>query len=107
LYLFDCCWSVLLVKDLLVPHSEPRFAGIFQALTGNPPYPWQEALFLGLLSDSLPGNINLPTGSGKTSIMGVWLGALAQQGSESRRDTSFPRPVVWVVDRRAVVDQTA
>jgi CRISPR-associated endonuclease/helicase Cas3 len=97
--------SIPLVKDLLVPASAPRFASIFQALTGNLPYPWQEALFLSLLADFFPGNINLPTGSGKTSIMAVWLAALAQQASDSRRDTSIPRRLVWVVDRRVVVDQ--
>lgn len=94
-----------MVKDLLVSHPVTCFASVFQALTGNPPYPWQEALFLNLLAGSFPENINLPTGSGKTSIMAVWLAALAQQASESRHDTSIPRRLVWVVDRRVVVDQ--
>ena len=93
------------MKDKLTSESVHRFASVFQALTGNSPYPWQEALFLSLLEDSFPANINLPTGSGKTSIMAVWLAALAQQASESRRDTHIPRRLVWVVDRRVVVDQ--
>jgi CRISPR-associated endonuclease/helicase Cas3 len=93
------------MKDVVVPKSEHPFASVFQTLTGNPPYPWQEELFLELLSDSFPGNINLPTGSGKTSIMAVWLAALAQQASESGPDTRIPRRLVWVVDRRVVVDQ--
>ena len=93
------------MKDIVVPESAPRFASVFQALAGNSPYPWQEELFLELLSDSFPRNINLPTGSGKTSIMAVWLAALAQQASESRHDTNIPRRLVWVVDRRVVVDQ--
>jgi CRISPR-associated endonuclease/helicase Cas3 len=93
------------VKDQLISDSVPRFATIFQSLTRNPPYPWQEALFHSLLSGSFPVNINLPTGSGKTSIMAVWLAALAQRASESHRDTHIPRRLVWVVDRRVVVDQ--
>ncbi len=80
------------------------FESIFKALTGNPPYPWQCKLFELFLSGTIPPNIDLPTGSGKTSIMSIWLLALARQ-AQRPRDVSLPRRLVWVVDRRVVVDQ--
>ena len=40
----------------------------------------------------------MPTGTGKTSIIPVWLIALAQ-------NPALPRRLVYVVDRRSVVDQ--
>jgi CRISPR-associated endonuclease/helicase Cas3 len=89
------------------PKSALVFASMFKSLTGDPPYPWQEELFLKLLSDSYPPawDINLPTGSGKTSIMPIWLLALAMQAAGQPRAVTIPRRLVWVVNRRVVVDQ--
>lgn len=46
-----------------------------------------------------PAEISLPTGLGKTSVMTLWL--LALSASPMR----VPRRLVWVVNRRVVVDQ--
>ncbi len=82
------------------------FAKRFQALTGNAPFPWQERLFLWFLSDKiLPTDISLPTGTGKTSIMAIWLVALAAKSSADSRQILIPRRLIWVVNRRVVVDQ--
>ena len=54
------------------------FAIEFQALTGYEPYAWQIALFNSLVLGTIPKNINLPTGSGKTSAIPVWLLAFIQ-----------------------------
>jgi CRISPR-associated endonuclease/helicase Cas3 len=62
------------------------------------PFPWQEVL-LGRLTCGEPVDaLDLPTGLGKTSVMGIWLVARALGGA-------VPRRLVYVVDRRAVVDQ--
>lgn len=70
---------------------------------GRNPYPWQRRLFLDLTSGSWPQVIPLPTGSGKTSVLQIWLLALAW----CLRETigGVPRRIAWVVNRRVVVDQ--
>ena len=65
---------------------------------GNPPFPWQARLLDDLVAGRLPGALDLPTGLGKTSVMAIWLVARA-------RGAELPRRLVYVVDRRAVVDQ--
>ncbi len=71
----------------------------FRALTGHEPYPWQKRLFVDwFMAGRIPSAISLPTGTGKTTIMALWLLA---RGSGS----TLPRRLVWVVDRRVVVDQ--
>ena len=82
------------------------FAKRFEALTGNAPFPWQECLFLWFLSDKIPpADVSLPTGTGKTSIMTIWLLALAEKASVDSTENSIPRRLIWVVNRRVVVDQ--
>jgi CRISPR-associated endonuclease/helicase Cas3 len=74
----------------------------FEALTGNAPFPWQTALYQRFTSDrpdNIPPACNLPTGLGKTSVIAVWLIALANKAN-------VPRRLVYVVNRRTVVDQT-
>jgi CRISPR-associated endonuclease/helicase Cas3 len=74
------------------------FIRAFEELTGHTPYWWQEELFSLFVSAKIPTDIGLPTGAGKTSIMAIWLIAVAAGARISRR-------LVWVVDRRVVVDQ--
>ena len=50
------------------------------------------------MADAAPDGLGLPTGLGKTSVMAIWLIARAAGGP-------VPRRLVYVVDRRAVVDQ--
>lgn len=75
----------------------------FQFLTGNPPFPWQRALF----EDFVRGDFrdcDIPTGLGKTSVIAIWLLALATRATQ-RDLAEFPRRLVYVVNRRTVVDQ--
>lgn len=82
------------------------FASSFLALTGYPPMPWQTRLFrTHFLSGDLPGAVNIPTGLGKTAVMAIWLIGLAWQ-IRTQAMPSLPRRLVYVVDRRAVVDQS-
>ncbi len=84
-----------------VPSPE-AFSKTFQLLTGNTPFPWQEKLFEEFLEgqDKIPASCNLPTGLGKTNVIAIWLIALAQTKGK------LPRRLVYVVNRRTVVDQT-
>jgi CRISPR-associated endonuclease/helicase Cas3 len=76
------------------------FDTAFKALTGNAPFPWQCALYNEWLAKGkIPASCNLPTGLGKTSVIAVWLIALAN-------GCAVPRRLVYVVNRRTVVDQT-
>ena len=98
-------------EDSLTPYrrlvAAAGFAGTFRALTGHEPYPWQTALADRLASGDLPEEVDLPTGTGKTSIMVLWLVALARQAEASPEPGHLPRRLVWVVDRRTVVDQAS
>ena len=64
------------------------------------PFGWQMRMLGNLMNGELPGCVDLPTGLGKTSIMALWLIALAH-------GASLPRRLVYIVDRRAVVDQAS
>ena len=77
---------------LEVPH--------FHALVGDDPYPWQRRLYARLVAGKVPGTVDVPTGCGKTAcVLLVLLAGL--------RNRSLPRRVVHIVDRRALVDQSA
>ena len=65
---------------------------------GFAPFHWQVRLLNSFLSSELPDVVDIPTGLGKTSVMALWLIALAE-------GANLPRRLVYVVDRRAVVDQ--
>lgn len=79
------------------------FREIFYGLTQRNPFPWQERAFTSLLQGELPDTVNLPTGTGKTSLIPIWLSALMWQAG--RGPINLPRRLVWVVNRRVVVDQ--
>ena len=72
----------------------------FHALTRHDPYPWQRRLYARLVAGTVPQAVDVPTGCGKTAC--VLLALLA-----GLRNCSLPRRVVHIVDRRALVDQSA
>ncbi|NEX19069.1 type I-U CRISPR-associated helicase/endonuclease Cas3 [Thiorhodococcus mannitoliphagus] len=72
----------------------------FAQITGHAPYPWQERLYASLLAGTLPTAADVSTGGGKTTAVLLHLIALANGAPLARR-------IAYVVDRRAVVDQTA
>ncbi|WP_445397848.1 type I-G CRISPR-associated helicase/endonuclease Cas3g [Zobellella sp. An-6] len=84
--------------------TEIEFDTRFFALTGYSPMRWQWRLFRDYFADGrLPSAVDIPTGLGKTAVMAIWMIALAQQTKSDQ--VSLPRRLVYVVDRRAVVDQ--
>ncbi len=81
-----------------------NFAACFELLTGHTPFPWQHALFNEFVQGRFPRSCDLPTGLGKTSVIAIWLLALAKRASASMT-ARYPRRLVYVVNRRTVVDQ--
>jgi CRISPR-associated endonuclease/helicase Cas3 len=65
---------------------------------GDTPFPWQEEVLKRFIKGEIPQALDIPTGLGKTAVMAIWLVARAC-------GANLPRRLVYVVDRRAVVDQ--
>jgi CRISPR-associated endonuclease/helicase Cas3 len=65
---------------------------------GQSPFPWQLELLQRFLRGEAVSALDIPTGLGKTATMAIWLVARAL-------GASIPRRLIYVVDRRAVVDQ--
>jgi CRISPR-associated endonuclease/helicase Cas3 len=81
--------------------NEINFDHAFTALTGNAPFPWLRKLYEEWFAKGkFPASCNIPTGLGKTSVIASWLIALAKHPDR------MPRRLVYVVNRRTVVDQT-
>ncbi len=80
------------------------FPGSFKALTGNDPFHWQKELYARFLRGEIPDVCDIPTGLGKTSVIAIWLIALGQLLRE-KGSCLIARRLVYVVDRRTVVDQ--
>ena len=82
-----------------------NYAAAFAELTvqhgkGFAPFKWQMRLLHRFMDGDLPSAVDVPTGLGKTAVMALWLIARAA-------DADVPRKLVYVVDRRAVVDQAS
>jgi len=76
------------------------FAEWFFRLTGQEPFPWQMALYGEFAAGKVPSCCDIPTGLGKTSVIAIWLIA------QILHPEHIPRRLVYVVNRRTVVDQT-
>lgn len=77
--------------------GEPR--GAIPWFVHENPYPWQVRMYRSLRTGVVPESVYLPTGTGKTTVALLYLLALIQ-------GAPLPRRLVYVVDRRAIVDQT-
>lgn len=75
------------------PGQEPK--------PGPEPFSWQLRLMGRVLAGKWPDTIDLPTGTGKTAVLDMAVFALA-----ARPDIS-PRRIVFVIDRRIVVNQVS
>ena len=85
------------MSELLTAYD---FTAFFRDVHGHEPFPWQVRLTEQVLRcGEWPKVIDLPTGAGKTAVLDTAVFALA-----ARPDIS-PRRVVFVIDRRIVVDQ--
>ena len=85
------------MSENLTPDDFPSF---FREVHDQEPFPWQKRLTSQVLnSGAWPKVIDLPTGTGKTAVLDTAVFALAAQ------PTNSPRRIVFVIDRRIVVDQ--
>lgn len=81
-----------------MPAANQWLGGALGLDKGETPFPWQVTLLERFQKENLPRIIDIPTGLGKTGVMAIWLVARAV-------GAPVPRRLVYVVDRRAVVDQ--
>jgi CRISPR-associated endonuclease/helicase Cas3 len=79
-------------------NDEINFEQVFKDLTGNEPLSWQRRLYGAWIARDVKSAIDLPTGLGKTMVMAIWLIARL-------RNPELGRRLLYVVDRRTVVDQ--
>ena len=71
----------------------------FKNLTGHCPFLWQQDLYENYFATgNIPDALDIPTGLGKTSVIALWYLSL-------KAGARVPRRLVYIVDRRAVVDQ--
>lgn len=86
----------------LAPH---RFAEYFDALYHKSPFPWQSRLARDLAEARWPDCIDLPTASGKTSVIDIAIFTLACQASRPPVDRTIGRRIFFAVNRRVIVDE--
>lgn len=86
-------------RALMMKGGTMGFKQKFEHLTGHLPMKWQTRLYRDYFAKGdLPTSLDVPTGLGKTSVIAIWFIALTS-------GACLPRRLVYVVDRRAVVDQ--
>ncbi len=89
--------------------SAPRlgpgdFARYFHAVHGDEPFPWQERLARLVFEKGWPAALDVPTGAGKTAALDVGVFHLALEATRGP-ERRAPVRIVFVVDRRLVVDE--
>jgi CRISPR-associated endonuclease/helicase Cas3 len=86
--------------------TKTEFDDCFEYLTGNRPFEWQVRLFEAIKVGRIPDACDIPTGLGKTSIIAIWVLALGEYLLKDCNLRQIPLRLVYVVDRRVVVDQS-
>lgn len=69
------------------------------------PMKWMRRIFEDIVVGRPPSLVDLPTGSGKTDLIVIWLIALAWYGHNRKEAKPISRRLVWVVNRRVLVQQ--
>lgn len=85
-------------KGAAVDASDQWLRGALGLDAAARPFPWQVELLRRFRRDEFVSSLDIPTGLGKTAVMAIWLVARAL-------GAPVPTRLVYVVDRRAVVDQ--
>lgn len=81
-------------------HNVEDFSDWYKTRHGYAPFPWQARLAARVAVGDWPDALTPPTGSGKTAIIDIWLWARIQ-------GYPMPRRLVYVIDRRLVVDSVS
>lgn len=85
--------------------SAAFFEAHYSALRDQAPMRWMVRLFEHVIANRHPRLVDLETGAGKTELVVIWLLALAWFGSNNRQGPPVPRRLVWIVNRRVLVQQ--
>ncbi len=80
-----------------------EFYELFKKVKGFSPYPWQHRFYQSIIDGKIPTYLDIPTGLGKTSIMLIWI--IAKAKSLQNTKIRIPTRLVYMVDRRVIVDQ--
>lgn len=82
------------------------FDAFHREVHGVPPFPWQRRALKKIAQERrFPDLIDLPTGTGKTTLMDIAVFLLAMDAQRPREERWMPRRIFLVVDRRVIVDQ--
>jgi CRISPR-associated endonuclease/helicase Cas3 len=81
------------------------FSLFYQAVHGRAPFRWQSELLERITKKGWPDTIQLPTSSGKTSVIDIAVFLLALDAGNSLQDRRATIRTFFVVDRRIVVDE--
>ena len=85
--------------------SVEDFPGFFEAVHGYSPFPWQERLAREVVgTGKWPPLLDLLTASGKTATINVAVFHLACESGRGA-ERSAPMRILFVIDRRIVVDE--
>lgn len=86
----------------------PPFEEFYGALWegAREPFPWQSRLARRAAVGDWPDAVAAPTGCGKTGCVEIAIWALASQADRPGVERTAPSRVWWVVNRRALVDDT-
>jgi CRISPR-associated endonuclease/helicase Cas3 len=66
---------------------------------------WMGRMFEDVIAGSYPRLVDLTTGAGKTELAIIWLLALAWYGKNRCLCQPVPRRLIWIVNRRVLVQQ--
>jgi CRISPR-associated endonuclease/helicase Cas3 len=80
------------------------FRAFFRTVHCDDPFPWQERLARQVAANGWPKALDIPTGCGKTAAIDVAVFTLALQADQPIEQRRAPVRIVFVVDRRLVVD---
>jgi CRISPR-associated endonuclease/helicase Cas3 len=69
------------------------------------PMNWMRRMFCDVINGSPPSLVDLPTAAGKTDVVVIWLIALAWYVKNRDTASPVPRRLVWVINRRVLVQQ--
>ncbi len=69
------------------------------------PMNWMRRMFYDVINGSPPSLVDLPTATGKTDVVVIWLIALSWYAKYKDATNPVPRRLVWVVNRRVLVQQ--
>lgn len=83
------------------------FGTVYKDKEGKPlePFPWQSRLARELAANQWPDCIDLPTASGKTSVIDIAVFTLACQATLPPKERPVGRRIFFTVNRRVIVDE--